>query len=340
MSKRSPIPNRIRSRILIANRHSCCVCGHSDVQIHHINGDSSDNRDENLAVLCLNHHSSATSPPGLTARLKPEEIIEYKLRWEEDCQKRAERLARSRTAFFMVDYKNSERIRQLYSQLSLNERKNAYTQLRSQLQEETTLREQKGFNFSLEPTLSWNVYVETFLEEIMTGNPHPEIFQKADGHPKDPLYPVAGFERMPPYFVLYDIWCQIMVRAIIVARGAYDLEDLITLENPAESGLEGSLVSFIGNFHGDVAFPDEWEEKPVSKTTLALEKDSTIWKSELYLKTHYIYSDTAVMSLDKGKENGILVFRSIELVEKQDDKKIVIFKSTPLIIGSGVLNIP
>src|SRR6202022_4755580 len=98
MSHTTPITPVIKTQVLIANRHSCCVCGSSGVQIHHINGDNSDHREENLAVLCLTHHDKATSPPSLTAALKADQIRIYKRDWETGCKKRCQRLARSRTA--------------------------------------------------------------------------------------------------------------------------------------------------------------------------------------------------------------------------------------------------
>jgi 5-methylcytosine-specific restriction endonuclease McrA len=110
---RTRIPNNIRSQILLTNKHLCCVCREGGLQIHHINSDASDNSLENLSVLCLKHHDMATAPRGMTARLKPEEIRKYKNSWEEECSKSSHLIARSRTAFFMVDYKNAERIRQL-----------------------------------------------------------------------------------------------------------------------------------------------------------------------------------------------------------------------------------
>lgn len=334
------LSNKLRSEVLIANRHSCCICGEINVQIHHINGNNSDNRRENLAVLCLEHHNLATSPLGMTARLKPEDILQYKLQWEDGCKKRTEKLARSRTAFFMVDYKNAERIRQLYSYLSPDERLHAYTQLRYQFKEETKLRGEQGFNISLEPTTSWNTAVEKLLEEVKDGNPHPAIFQKIKGHPKDPLYPTVSFESMPPPFYLYDIWCQIMIRCILVAKDVYVLEDLFSHKYPEELRLEGSLISFHGYVNGNVALPDEWKEKPMSEITLSFIEGNKIWKSKLFLKTHYIYSTTASLALESGRENGILVIRGVERVENIGGRQIVVFKSTPLIIGSGVLQVP
>lgn len=84
-------------------RHACCICHRIDVQIHHIDGDDSDNADAKLAVLCVPHHDKATAPPSLTARLRPSEIRIYKRDWEADCEKESIRLARSRTAFSLVD---------------------------------------------------------------------------------------------------------------------------------------------------------------------------------------------------------------------------------------------
>ncbi|KPL00242.1 MAG: hypothetical protein AMJ91_05130 [candidate division Zixibacteria bacterium SM23_73_3] len=280
MSTKKKIPQPTRSRILIANRHSCCVCRRSDVQIHHINGDNSDNREENLAVLCLDHHDKATAPRGLTARLKSQEVTQYKLNWEQQCRELSQRIARARTAFFMVDYKNAERIRQLYSQLSSEERKRAYHQLRGQFQEEKVLRDRQGFDCSLEPTTYWNPTVEKLVQQIETGKIHPDIFKDAKGHPRDPLYPV-GMDDMPPSFFLYDMRCQIMVRAILASREAYVLDELMHLDQPAQAQLSGHLASFHGRLHGKVADPDEYTEKPVTQTLLTVEQEGVRWRSIL-----------------------------------------------------------
>ena len=141
-----------RSRVLIANRHACCVCGRGGVQIHHINADPSDNADDNLAVLCLEHHDKATAPQGLSAKLRPEEVATYKRNWEEQCTLYASQLARGRTAFFMVDYKNAERLRQLFASLSRGEYETAAATLTLELKEESKLRAAQGFDQSIEPT--------------------------------------------------------------------------------------------------------------------------------------------------------------------------------------------
>lgn len=332
------MPQALRQSILIRNRHACCVCGAGGVQVHHINGDNSDNRPENLATLCLRHHDEATAPRGLTARLGPDHIRKYKAQWEDDCRKRVERLARGRTAFFMVDYKNAQRIRQLYSQLTQAARHEAYHILQCEFQQESRLRSAQGFDISMEPTTAWSPTVESLLEEVKSGTTHPVVFRGAKGHPKDPLYPV-GFDAIPA-FVLYDIWCQIMVRALIACRECFDLDDVAKLDHPKDAELKGRLVSFEAQLQGDVQPPDHWREHPVSVTVLTRETEASIWRSELSLKTHYVYSDTAISALSDGVETGLLFIRNV-LDEQVGDggRRDVRFSCTPLIIGDGGLRI-
>lgn len=49
----------------------------------------------------------------------------------------------------MVDYKNAERIRELFIQLSASERLHAYTLLKTQFQEKEVWRRQQGFDISV-----------------------------------------------------------------------------------------------------------------------------------------------------------------------------------------------
>ncbi len=305
------------------------------MQIHHIDGNASNNEEANLAVLCLPHHDKATAPPSLTARLKPSEIRTYKLSWETTCANESIRLARSRTAFFMVDYKNAERIRELFVQLSPNEYLHAYTLLRDQFQEEDSWRKEQGFDISLEPNTSWNSVVQQLLEYVRVGEVHPHCFRDCEVHPLDPLYP-RGFSRDGvPMFAYYDAWCQIMVRAILVARGTYDIGELMRLKDISRLSLEGRLISFFGPLNGDVACPDQYIQKPVSSTTLTIKAPRQVWTATFNLRTHYVYSVTAIASLSKGHGCGIVVMRGITQVQTRGKARIVEFSCTPLIIGSG-----
>lgn len=85
---RRRVPSNAADELLVRNRHTCCVCrvpGRS-VQIHHINEDPSDNDEVNLAVVCLECHSKATSTGGLGRRLSAGAVRKYKRYWEHLCQ--------------------------------------------------------------------------------------------------------------------------------------------------------------------------------------------------------------------------------------------------------------
>lgn len=332
---RVPIPDSVRTQVLLANQHACCVCQSIDVQIHHIDSNASNNDLSNLAVLCLPHHDKATAPPSLTARLKPAEILTYKKSWEELCANESVRLARSRTAFFMVDYKNADRLRQLFLQLSQNEYLHAYTLLSAQFKEEEIWRKQQGFDVSLEPNTSWNPVVEQMLQFVRRGDVHPPFFQGCNGHPLDPLY-VRGFSPDgTANFAYYDLWCQIMARAVLAARGSFDIEDLMKLKDLSGLSIEGKLISFFGRLRGDVAHPDQYVRKPLSKTILDVKNGAQRWRTELELKTHYVYSVTAATSLSKGCSSGLLMMREIGEVKGRGKARRVEFRCIPLIIGSG-----
>jgi hypothetical protein len=243
-----------RSELLIANQHACCICGDAGVQIHHINGDPSDNRPANLAVLCLHHHDEATSVAGLSAKLTAPQVRAYKGNWERSCLDRVRKAARGRTAFFMVDYKNAERIRQLYDQLTQAEYEQAHEILTKQFQEEEALRKTQGFDISLEPNTSWNEHTRKMLSWVKARTSHPKVFHKAIGHPQDPMLPTGPIwlHQEVPY---YDLWCQIMIRAIIAVRDPYDLDDFFKLKDPTTLIPAGGLVSFEGRMKAVLHHP-------------------------------------------------------------------------------------
>ena len=332
---RTRLPDSVRTRVLVANRHSCCVCQRIDVQIHHIDGDPSNNADDNLAILCVPHHDKATPAHSLTAKLKASEIRVYKRDWEAACKSESLRLARSRTAFFMVDYKNAERIRQLFGQLTSREYMHSYAALTEQFQEEERWRREQGYSISIEPNTSWNHVTEALLEYVRKGDVHPDCFAGCNGHPADPLYPRGFSQDGTPVFALYDVWCQIMTRAVLIERGSYDIGDLMRVKDLKHLSLAGKLVTFSGSLLGKVAFPDKYADQPVSTTTLTVKQRGQIWRSELRLKTHYVYSMTATGSLSDGHANGVLVMRGIDRVQEIKRRRIVEFSCTPLISGCG-----
>ena len=55
---RIQVPQKMAQRLYEKNANSCCVCKRTGIglNLHHIDGDSSNTVEENLAVLCINEH--------------------------------------------------------------------------------------------------------------------------------------------------------------------------------------------------------------------------------------------------------------------------------------------
>jgi len=80
MKNKTPI--KIEREILFRNQSACCVCGKSNVQIHHIDGDNKNYDLSNLCVLCIEHHALASSKSYMTKGLSPDLLKKYKSEWE------------------------------------------------------------------------------------------------------------------------------------------------------------------------------------------------------------------------------------------------------------------
>jgi len=81
---RIPIPARIEDELLFLADHTCSICTtrYKDVQIHHIDGDPSNNDRANLIVVCLDCHSRITGRRGLGRTYTRGELRKYKRDWE------------------------------------------------------------------------------------------------------------------------------------------------------------------------------------------------------------------------------------------------------------------
>lgn len=81
---RPKVPRKIEAVLMFSNDHTCCICRKEgkDVDIHHIDGDRTNNRVVNLAVLCLNCHSKVTGRRGLGRSYSTLEVKMHKRDWE------------------------------------------------------------------------------------------------------------------------------------------------------------------------------------------------------------------------------------------------------------------
>ena len=88
MSKRRNLTPREKERLMSMNAGVCCVCKTrgQGVNFHHIDGNSSDNAFENIAVLCVESHDASHRPQAYTQmkhlELGVQKILEYKREWE------------------------------------------------------------------------------------------------------------------------------------------------------------------------------------------------------------------------------------------------------------------
>jgi hypothetical protein len=76
------IPESLEIKLLCDSMHLCNVCREAGVIIHHIVPIEASglSEEENLIVLCLNHHNGAHSKSTLAKNLRPEHLREYKRR--------------------------------------------------------------------------------------------------------------------------------------------------------------------------------------------------------------------------------------------------------------------
>ncbi len=81
-NSRRPIPRDTERNVLFRNQSVCCVCQKRGVQIHHIDGNPSNNSPSNLCVLCIEHHAEASSTSAMVKGLSSSLLRQYKKAWE------------------------------------------------------------------------------------------------------------------------------------------------------------------------------------------------------------------------------------------------------------------
>ena len=83
--ERPPIPRTTMNKVLFESRYTCCVCRDRSqgIIVHHIHkySESRNHAEDNLVVLCLQHHGDAHTTRGLQLNLTPERLRESKQKW-------------------------------------------------------------------------------------------------------------------------------------------------------------------------------------------------------------------------------------------------------------------
>jgi hypothetical protein len=75
---RKKISDNIEAQVMFKSDRKCCVCDKRGDHIHHIDGDNSNSKFENLALLCFDCHNEATMTGSLRKKLSAETIILYR----------------------------------------------------------------------------------------------------------------------------------------------------------------------------------------------------------------------------------------------------------------------
>jgi len=80
---RVPIPDEVAAKVLFYSDRICCVCRipKKPLQIHHIDGDNSNNALENLAILCLDCHTETQIKGGFGRKLDATQVKLYCDEW-------------------------------------------------------------------------------------------------------------------------------------------------------------------------------------------------------------------------------------------------------------------
>ncbi|MGH1404135.1 MAG: HNH endonuclease signature motif containing protein [Alphaproteobacteria bacterium] len=84
---RPPIPEETLLKVLYKSRRTCCICRNPNkpIVVHHIDewAKSRSHDEENLIVLCLDHHDLAHTKKELSQGLSRKELKSSKQKWEE-----------------------------------------------------------------------------------------------------------------------------------------------------------------------------------------------------------------------------------------------------------------
>jgi hypothetical protein len=78
---RKAIAMKLRLKLMYDSQYLCAVCQQRGSHIHHIDKDNSNNQEDNLVVLCTNHHDDAHTKRELSQNLTPSALRDAKRKW-------------------------------------------------------------------------------------------------------------------------------------------------------------------------------------------------------------------------------------------------------------------
>ncbi len=124
---RPPIPQETVNKVLYDSRWTCCICRDrtQGIIIHHIHeySESRNHSEDNLVVLCLNHHGEAHTKRELQINLTPDRLRDAKKQWLDFAQEQDLHEALSQSpgySYSFWDYFNHRRVIDLSRKLEIN----------------------------------------------------------------------------------------------------------------------------------------------------------------------------------------------------------------------------
>lgn len=133
---RPPIPEETVNRLLYESNFTCCICKDSSngIIIHHINEwhISKSHDQENLVVLCPNHHDKAHSHSDLTLNLTKDRLIDFKAKWIEEVKHKTSLALKEKQKSNnnRYDYFNIKRLLELCRHYGISNNNNTFNYLR------------------------------------------------------------------------------------------------------------------------------------------------------------------------------------------------------------------
>lgn len=330
--KRVPIPQSIQTQVLVANRHACCVCQKHRVQLHHIDGDPSNNTAENIACLCLDHHDMATALASLTKKLTPSQVRIYKGQWEAKCENDIYALSRGRFSFFYSMYKNPPRVREAISSLSLSQLDAAADRVAAAIQA-APAESQPSWLGERRQNPGNDKWTALSLKDIRRGRASPTFLPRIRAHPKDASYPYDfSTEAGLTAFYGYDIFVQAQVQVLAQARGTIPLEDLYRFSREEQfDHLSGRLITFtMGIWGKDLIPPDQEANRPVGQMQGRKTVNGRLYRTVMQIRNMYLFSTTASVNGNRARVSGIGIFGGAVREGKEITLTVV-----PLLIGMG-----
>lgn len=76
--KRKKITSATEAEVMFKSDLQCCICQGKGDHVHHIDSDPSNNKIENLTLLCFKHHDEATITGSLSKKLSRLTILNYR----------------------------------------------------------------------------------------------------------------------------------------------------------------------------------------------------------------------------------------------------------------------